>query len=81
MQLQATDGPHVVDVAFHSGFQRLSLGVAGHQNHHFLSVEQRAHAHGQCKLRYQANVAAKEAGVGDAGILGQGLDASARGQR
>ncbi|MNT93318.1 hypothetical protein D3C72_2347660 [compost metagenome] len=55
--------------------------MAGYQNHHFLSVEQRAHAHGQCKLRYQANVAAKEAGVGDAGIFGQGFDASARGQR
>lgn len=72
---------YVVDVAFHRGFQRLRLGVAGHQDHHFFRVQQRAHADGQRIFRHQADIAAEEARVGDAGVFGQRFDAGARTQR
>ncbi|VXA82643.1 conserved hypothetical protein [Aeromonas veronii] len=80
MQLQGGDGPHVVDAAFYGGLQGQCLAVTGDQDHDLFRIHQGADTHGQRQLGHLLHVAAEEAGVGDTGIFGQGLDPGAGGE-
>lgn len=81
MQLQAADGPHVVNVAFNGSLERLRFHAAQNQNHHFFGIQQGAYAYGQGVFWNLVNITVKEAGVCHARVMGQGFNTRTGSQR
>lgn len=81
VQLQARQGPHVVDALLDAALQRERLALADDDDHHLARLEHRLHAHRQGHARHLVNVAVEEARVGQDGVVGERLDARAAGER
>ena len=77
MLLQAADGPHVIDWLFDAMTKGTGLVVAIHHDHHLLGIHHCANTYGQSGFRNQVDIIVEETTVGDDGIGGEGLLASA----
>ena len=80
MELQAADGPHVVDAFLDAVLEGAGLAMAIDHDHHLLSVHHGADADGEGGLGDLVHVVVEEAAVGDDGVGGEGLLAGAAGK-
>lgn len=81
MELQGRDGPHLRYTTFDTVAQGAGLVVAVDQQEHRAGVHHCADAYGKGGLGHEVDVALEEAGVGDDGVGGEGLDAGTRRER
>ena len=77
VQLETTDGPHVVDSFLDSVLEGAGFVVAVDHDHHFLGVHHSTYADGQCGLGHEVHVVVEETAVGYDGVGGQRLLAGA----
>ena len=77
MVLQAGDGPHLRDGAFYYLLHGSSLVVAIAENHHLVGTHHGGYTHGEGELGHLVDVVVEEAGVGNDGVGGEGLETSA----
>lgn len=80
VQLQAREGPHVVDAALDAPLQGEGLAGAEDDGDDLAGLEDGLDADGEGHLGDAGEVVAEEARVGEDGVVGEGLDAGARGE-
>lgn len=81
MKLYGCHRPHLADAALYALLKSTSLAMSIHKNHDCAGVHDRADSDSDCLFGHKIKISAKEAGVGDDGILCE-LDATcARTQR
>lgn len=77
VELESGDGPHLGDCSFNAVMEGAGLVVAVDEKHDFTGVHNGAYAHGESSLGHEVDIAVEEAGVGDDGVLREGLHAGA----
>ena len=77
VHLQGADGPFLADGALYGVLQGAGLVVAVADDEHLFGIHHGAYADGQGCLGHLVHVVVKEAAVGDDGVCGEALDASA----
>lgn len=80
MQLQGRQGPHVIHPLLDAVLESNGLAGTDDEGNHFAGVENSLNSNSQGHLGYLSHVITKEAAVGEDGVVGKCLDASARGQ-
>ena len=80
VQLQAGKRPHVVNPLFHTTLQGGGLASTENNNHDLAGLQNGLHTDCQSHLRHLFEVIVEEAAVGEDSLVGQSLDARARGQ-
>ncbi len=73
MELEAADGPHVVDAFLDAVLQGTGLAMAIDHDHHLLRVHHGGDADGESSLGDFVYIVVEEAAVRDDGVRGEGL--------
>lgn len=80
VQLQTTQGPHVVHPLLDTSLQRQSLSGTQDDNNHLPSLQNSLHAHRQRHLGHFLQVMAEESRVRQDGVIGESLDSGPAGK-